>query len=139
MNRFDFHIPVNIVYGRGEIARLEQLIPGTAHNVLIVTDPGLYNNTPVIKQDEALCGPGKIMVYPDIEEKPSLQSIEKGGMLAGDFKPHLVLGVAGGSAMDAAKGIANQGENSFPIACIPTTSGTGSEVTPFAVFTDTEN
>ena len=139
MNRFDFHIPVNIVYGRGEIGRLGQLIPETARNVLIVTDSGLNKSTKIIKQVEALCSPRKVLVYDDIEENPGLQSIERGGMLAREFKPGLVLGVGGGSAMDAAKGIANQGENSFPIACVPTTSGTGSEVTPFAVFTDTEN
>mgnify|MGYP001823241360 CR=1 FL=1 len=85
MNRFDFHIPVNIVYGRGEISRLERLIPDTAQRILIVTDPGLYKNTPVVQQVEALCGPGKVRVYADIEENPSLQSIEKGGMLAGEL------------------------------------------------------
>jgi len=66
-----------------------------------------------------------------------------------------VVGVGGGSAMDAAKGIAIEATNPesiqhylsgnplaynpLPVVCIPTTSGTGSEVTPFAVFNDPDN
>lgn len=59
--------------------------------------------------------------------------------MAKDFNPGLVIGIGGGSAMDAAKGIADRISAYCPIACIPTTSGTGSEVTPFAVFTDPAN
>ena len=139
MQAFTFHIPVKTLFGKGQISRLNQEIPSHTHKILIVTDPGLYENTGIVQQILAQLQDKDIRIFKDIEENPTLESIDQGGTMARDFKPGLVLGIGGGSAMDAAKGVANQVANPPAIACIPTTSGTGSEVTPFAVFTDPEN
>lgn len=106
----------------------------------------------------------KIEVFSDVEPNPSTNTVYAGTKMMVDFQPDTVIALGGGSAMDAAKGMwmfyehpdteffgAKQKfldirKRTYKIAkpektqfvCIPTTSGTGSEVTPFAVITDSE-
>ena len=102
-------------------------------------------------------------IFSDVELDPSVETVEKGVLLMNVFKPDVVIALGGGSAMDAAKGMWLFYEQpdadfskmklkfadirkriyKFPeigrkakMVCIPTTSGTGSEVTSFAVITD---
>lgn len=137
--------------------------------VFIVTDPGMvqfkYVDV-VIEHLKKRSNNVDIQVFADVEPDPSDVTVYKGAELMKDFKPDCIIALGGGSAMDAAKGMwlfYEHPEASFfglkqkfldirkrtfkypklgekaQFVAIPTTSGTGSEVTPFAVITDKEN
>lgn len=92
------------------------------------------------------------VVFDGIEENPSVETVMRARALGRSEGVDFVIGVGGGSPMDAAKAIAlmlgnPDREESFlytkaaaarpalPVACVPTTAGTGSEVTPYAILT----
>ena len=90
------------------------------------------------------------LIFDDIEENPSVETVMKARELGVSSQVDFVVGIGGGSPLDAAKAIAlmiaNPDENEevlyqakplsyLPTACIPTTCGTGSEVTPYAILT----
>ena len=106
-----------------------------------------------------------VQIIDDVEPEPSVATVRKGAETLRAFKPDTLIAVGGGSPMDAAKVMWLMYEHpevvfsdlkekffdvrkrafTFPklgdlakLVCIPTTSGTGAEVTPFAVITDTE-
>jgi len=155
LKNFNFRIPTKVVYGGKQIVTIGDEIPARIRKILMVTDPNLFEKTNIIERIDSLLSGFSVFIYKEIDENPTFKSIERGGKIANDNRTDLVLGVGGGSAMDAAKGIAvcatNPGRlasfvagkvltnDPLPIICIPTTSGTGSEVTPFAVFTDPDD
>ena len=135
--------------------------------VFLVTDSFLYKNgfTKVIT--DKLSGMGiTYTVFSDVEPDPTLRSAQLGAEAMRSFEPDCIIALGGGSAMDAAKimwvlyehpdadfldmamrfidirkrvyTFPKMGEKAYFIA-IPTSSGTGSEVTPFAVITDQES
>lgn len=135
--------------------------------VMIVCDPGMVQFGYCDTVREVLArrkNDVKIEVFSDVEPNPSTNTVYAGTKLMADFKPDTVIALGGGSAMDAAKGMwmfYEHPDTSFfgakqkfldirkrtykidkpektQFVCIPTTSGTGSEVTPFAVITDSE-
>lgn len=152
MQNFSFHIPTKIIFGTGAISKLPLEIPDSTSSILIVTDQNLHQNTGIINNIKNLLSDYQVFVFDQIEENPSIESVDIGVDFAKAHAVNLILGVGGGSSMDAAKGIALSVTNELhfefflngevpknkplPIICIPTTAGTGSEVTPFAVFTD---
>jgi alcohol dehydrogenase class IV len=155
MRSFDWHLPTRIVFGRGRTAELETRLDPAHRRILVVTDKTIAGGTEILGKILKILGERETAVFDDVEENPTFENVESGSRFARVFNPDLVLGLGGGSAMDAAKGIAlkarNRGplsrflrgepleEDPLPGAGIPTTSGTGSEVTPYAVFTDFEN
>lgn len=73
--------------------------------------------------------------YKDFSVNPKFEEIEEGVKLVKEFMPEIIIGVGGGSAMDMAKLIFHSiDENAIDLMCIPTTSGSGSEATQFAVY-----
>ena len=134
----------------------------------IVTDPGMVNLGYVDIVKEYLWknqGVEAIEMFADVEPDPSDETVFKGAKLMHSFEPDVIVALGGGSALDAAKGMwlfYEQPETTFfnikqkfidirkrtfkypelgekaKFVAIPTTSGTGSEVTPFAVITDKE-
>ncbi|MBU1012405.1 MAG: iron-containing alcohol dehydrogenase [Bacteroidetes bacterium] len=152
MQNFSFHIPTKIIFGTGNISMLPLEIPDSTTSILIVTDQNLHRNTGIINHIRMLLSNYNVFVFDQIEENPSIESVDIGADFAKKHFIDLILGIGGGSSMDAAKGIALTVTNDvrfesflngevpinqpLPFICIPTTSGTGSEVTPFAVFTD---
>ncbi len=130
----------------------------------IVTDTYLYHNGYTRPVTEKLDQLGIInTVFANVQPDPTLANAEEGAKVMNDFQPDVVIALGGGSAMDAAKimwvlyehpevdfqdlamrfmdirkrvyTFPKMGEKAYFIA-IPTTSGTGSEVTPFAVITE---
>ena len=152
MKNFIFNIPTKIIYGKEKIRDLNEEIPANFKNILLVTDEVIFEKTDIIEKTRSILKHRNILIYKNVEENPSITTINEGGIIARDNQIDMVIGIGGGSSMDAAKGIAimatNQGcisdyiqgmtfrNNPLPIVCIPTSSGTGSEVTPFAVFID---
>ncbi len=135
----------------------------------IVTDPGMvelgYVDTVTHYLQQHL-NDVKIGVFSEVEPDPSDETVFKGAEMMRSFKPDVIIALGGGSAMDAAKGMwlfyeypetkffgikqkfldIRKRTCKFPtlgqkaqFVAIPTTSGTGSEVTPFAVITDKKN
>ena len=135
-------------------------------NVFIVTDTFLYENRytkPITDKLEQLGI--NYTVFHDVEPDPTLACAKEGAKLMQSFKPDAIIAIGGGSAMDAAKimwvmyehpeadfmdmamrfvdirkriyTFPKMGEKAYFIA-VPTSAGTGSEVTPFAVITDEE-
>ena len=155
MKSFNFFIPTKIIFGKGRIGELAENISSDYNNILLVTGRKSAKKSGALDKIGFLLKDKKIFVFDEVEENPSFEVLERGREIARREKIELIIGVGGGSPMDAAKGIAiltnNKGsmrdymkgekpENKIlPIVCIPTTSGTGSEVTPYAVFTDPDN
>lgn len=154
MKNFTFSIPVKIVFGSGRISELTQYISDDIERILIVSEKNVAEKSKAVDTVRKLLDNKKVWVFLDVEENPSFETVAIGGDIARKNNCQLVIGIGGGSPMDAAKGIAMLATNHeplrnliemsdlpsdpLPVICIPTTSGTGSEVTPYAVFTDRE-
>jgi len=154
MKNNTFFMPTRIEFGRKNSQRLNTYIPEKYRRIMVVSDPFLAEKTPVIKNIRDQIADRVAAQFSRVEENPSIACVEEGRKICAENDCDLVIGVGGGSAMDAAKGIAllalqssglkeildgAPAQPGLPIVCIPTTSGTGSEVTPYAVFTDVEN
>jgi len=145
-----FHIPTKIIFGSGMITQLKEIIDnefGTSR-LFLVTDKGIRDAGIA----DRICSQfHKIAVFDGVEQNPKHHTVDKGGEIARKINPDLIIGLGGGSALDAAKAIAllvkNRGKIEdyegkkkygippLPVLAIPTTCGTGSEVTWVSVIT----
>ena len=128
-----FSIRPEIFFGPGSLAALEQL---AGKRVLLVTDGFLASSGLVKRVAERLTGP--VEVFDKVEPDPSLRLVAEGVAALESFGPDAVVAFGGDSPMDCAKAMCWFSKRRPPLWCIPTTAGTGSEVTAFAVLTDTE-
>lgn len=154
MQDFMFSIPQNIVFGKSSLKKLPSLLQKSAGGkVLIISDRGLEKVGAVKKVidilDEAGIGHEEFL---DIEPNPSIETVKAATTAYKKSKSTGMIALGGGSPMDVAKaagvlavygGEITQYEGAdkvpgkiVPIIAIPTTAGTGSEVTSFAVITD---
>lgn len=151
--RWTHYNPVRIEFGA--ISGLTGLI--TADNILIVTTSGTVKRG-TIEQIKTVLNAANITIWDGVTPNPELQDLDAATLQLSDSSFSYVIGVGGGSALDAAKILAttiptktkNCLEKLFrhgakvelkprlPLALIPTTAGTGSEVTPFATVWDRE-
>jgi alcohol dehydrogenase class IV len=153
---FSAWMPTQIVFGLNSVQKqlpVEVLNAG-CKKPLIVTDQGLVKSG-VIENIVKSLSKHQIhsVVFSEVEPNPVASTVHKGGKLFSEEQCDLIIAVGGGSSMDAAKAIAviinNPGDildyrrggkpiqESLPlIYAIPTTAGTGSEVTPVSVITD---
>jgi len=159
-----FKVPNKIYFEKGSTQYLEKM-PDISR-VLIVTDPMMVKLGYVDKVEHYLRKrqtPVAIEIFSDVEPDPSTATVERGTKLMNSFQPDCIIALGGGSPMDAAKGMwlfyeypdtdFNDLKQKFmdirkriykyprlgkkaKFVAIPTTSGTGSEVTSFAVITD---
>ncbi len=151
LDNFKFNMPVAVHYGVGAAKNMTDLIDG--ENVLIVCDPFLFNNGTAKSIGDALQNKN-VSYYSDIEPNPSTISVDACANAAREAKATTIVGIGGGSAMDVSKVVAclttNDGSiydyyaggtetfknDGVHLILIPTTAGTGSEVTNVGVFTD---
>ena len=149
---FNFFLPTKLIFGRKKIRELNSVLPAGLDRILVVTDRNVAARTPALEYCRSQLGGRQFELFQDVRENPDFSNVEDGGRLAKKIRAELVIGIGGGSVMDAAKGIALlavnhldlrrvlKGESplnpALPVICIPTTSGSGSETTPYAVFTD---
>jgi alcohol dehydrogenase class IV len=146
-------MPARVHFGYGTRAQLPELLALHGTRVLAIVDPFLTGTDIFREVLASLDRAGlEVRVYSDITPELPVASLDKAGEFAREFGPDAVLAVGGGSALDAAKlvgllaahgGPLSQyyGENAVPgpivpIVAVPTTAGTGSEVTPVAVISD---
>lgn len=154
---FSFHLPTKIQFGEGIINQTAELIGQISEKkrVLIVTDPGIERIGLVDRLKVLLAEQGFVIeVFNQVQPNPKDVDCIDGGEAAKEFKAEIILAVGGGSVIDSAKAIAVlhthggrpqdvEGRGKIrtevtPIVVIPTTAGTGSEVTRSAVITDTK-
>lgn len=161
-----FKIPSKIYFERDAIEYLRSM--HDVERVFIVTDRSMVDLGYVTRVTDQLGqrrNKVQVQLFCDVEPDPSIQTVKKGLGLMQAFRPDTIIAIGGGSSMDAAKGMwlfYEQPDVNFDdlkqkfmdirkrafrypelgkkskLVCIPTTSGTGSEVTPFAVITDKE-
>lgn len=129
-----------IVFGEGLLDRLHAY---RGQRVGIVTDEFMAKSGPLARVLTHLEG-CEVKVFAEAIPEPPLSTVSKGARLFADFRPEVVLALGGGSPIDAAKAIlavVGAMDTTRPIrfVAIPTTSGTGSEVTSFAVISDPDN
>ncbi|MBO8170194.1 MAG: iron-containing alcohol dehydrogenase [Thermoanaerobacteraceae bacterium] len=154
LNEFKFSVPGMVTFGVGAIRKLGVILSGQKVNkVLIVTDPGIAKAGLVeMLENELKQHDMEYEIYKDVEPNPSVETVNKGAEIYSHFKYEGILALGGGSSIDTAKAIAVKVTNDkeitalegidkfendpLPLFAIPTTAGTGSEVTPFAVITN---
>ena len=136
-----FEVMTDIYFGESALDRLSQL---GYEKVFIFADPFVVESG-LIRHITRPLDKGGIgyEVYTDICADPTTEKVALGIAALVKANPQCIIAVGGGSAMDLAKAvrkIANQMDNNFypKLIAIPTTSGTGSEVTSFSVITDNE-
>lgn len=162
-NMLWFRVPPKVYFKSGSLPVAIQDLAGK-RRAFIVTDKPLYDLGMTASLEAALKQVGiDYDIFYDVEPDPSLDTVQRGLAVMNSFNPDVIVALGGGSPMDAAKvmwlmyehpdiefeGLAMRfmdirkrvyelpplGEKAVMVA-IPTTSGTGSEVTPFAVVTD---
>lgn len=122
-----------LYFGSDPMAALEEL---AGRRVLVVTDGFLARSGLLDRVTRRLTGP--VEVFDRVEPDPSLRLVAQGVHALRAFEPEAVLAFGGGSPMDCAKGMRWFAGAGVPLWCVPTTAGTGSEVTSFAVLTDSD-
>jgi butanol dehydrogenase len=156
MHEFTLHIPTKFIFGNGVFQRSGKEIKKIAQKVLIVCSSGSavkYGYLDTLLDLLAESGV-RADVYDKVMPNPRISMVDAGGRLAKSLHVDAVIGLGGGSAMDAAKGIAivaRHGRSiwdyttsnktvheSLPVICIPTLSATGSEGNAFGVVTHDE-
>lgn len=154
-----FNTVSRVVHNWGCIQALPEEIKRLGKNagkVLIVSDPGIEAAGILDKVVSILSGAGlQAGVFSKVQSDPAFDSAEASIAFGQNFKPDMVVGIGGGSSLDIAKLTAAMLANSGPIAryvgmelienpglpliLVPTTAGTGSEVTSICVLSDTAN
>lgn len=154
MNPFNFKIPQNIIFGMGSLAQLpELLIESGSNHVFLISDGGLAKLGVVEKIESIIQNSGiTCTTYLGVLPNPTVSIVDEATALYTQCGATSIVALGGGSSMDVAKAVgvlANYGgsitqyEGNFkvpgpivPMIAIPTTAGTGSEVTASAVITD---
>lgn len=127
----EFQLNTKIVSGPGAIGVLGQ---EKARRVFLVTDPFFVKNGMADRVVRA-AGAESWEIFDGVQPDPSVELAARGTARLKVFGPDLLIALGGGSAMDCAKAMAYFSGTDAPLAAIPTTSGSGSEVTDFAVLT----
>ena len=120
-----------VVSGAGAVTALQEL---GAKRLLVVTDPYFFENG-TAQRIAALSGAEQVEYFPEITPDPSVELAARGTAVVKSFAPEAIVALGGGSAMDCAKAMVYFSGSDAKFAAIPTTSGSGSEVTDFAILT----
>ncbi|MEH7392551.1 iron-containing alcohol dehydrogenase [Bacillus sp. JJ1503] len=152
---FSFHLPTLIEFGYGKAALLgERLCQLGVKNVFLVSDRGVESAGILQKITHSFMTSNiQYETYLEVEADPGLETIDNGAKVFASNAYDCIVAVGGGSAIDTAKGIRVVASNGgsigdyagvdkigesplIPLIAVPTTSGTGSEVTIFGVYSD---
>lgn len=155
--RFEFHLPTKVIFYPESLEVLGEETAKLGGKCLVVTGRTFARKYGYIDKMRELLEANNVKVefFSRVEPNPSFQTVKEGAKLVKKIGVDVIVGFGGGSAMDAAKAIAllaSKGgdirgyvgvpideEDVIPIIAVPTTCGTGSEVTRYSVLTDVEN
>lgn len=147
-----FQVPTRIYFGSGMMSRLKEIVKESIEGdgLFLVTDRGIVDSGIA---EKVISQYPKIRVFDAIEQNPKHSTVNAAGEIVRKLKTDLIIGLGGGSAMDAAKAVALLATNPgriedyegrgkyrnppLPVLAIPTTCGTASEVTWVSVVTHT--
>lgn len=150
-NQFEFFMPTKVCFEPGISKNAERYIKGD--NIVIISDPFLYKSGVAKQIGDSMKGKN-IAYFSDVEPNPSCESVDRAAAVAREIKADCVIGLGGGSALDVSKIVSclvsNEGsiydyysggsrtlsKRQAMLVCIPTTAGTGSEVTNVGVYTN---
>ncbi|MPM62451.1 1,3-propanediol dehydrogenase [bioreactor metagenome] len=151
---FQYHLPVNLVFGRGKADQIGKLSAPYGTRALIVTGGSSTKRSGLLDKTVGLleaCGISSV-VFDRVTPNPLTETVYEGAALAKAEDCDFIVGIGGGSSLDAAKGIAFQvvnggdiseyifglkvSDKALPIVAVPTTCGTGSEGNGYAVLTN---
>ena len=126
----EFYCKTKIISGAGAVAALKEL---KSKKLLLVSDP-YFSQNGTAGRIAALSG-AQTEIFDKVIPDPSVELVAEGVAKLREFGPDTVAALGGGSAMDCAKAMAYFAGGDISLVMIPTTSGSGSEVTDFAVLT----
>ncbi|MDU1004447.1 MAG: iron-containing alcohol dehydrogenase family protein [Clostridium butyricum] len=147
---YSFKMPVNIYQEEECIRKHKNIFGECGKRAFIVTGKhsakacgALKDITDVLKDENI-----EYEIFDNIENNPSLENVTEASLKAKKFKSDFIIGIGGGSPLDASKAISVLAANdiepleifkmnftkAYPIVAVPTTSGTGSEATPYSVL-----
>lgn len=127
----EFYCGTKIVCGSGAVASLKTL---GSKKLLVVADP-YFVESGQAGAIGTLSGAQQVRIFGEVQPDPTVALAAKGTAVVKEFAPDAVVALGGGSAMDCAKAMLYFSGCDAKLVAIPTTSGSGSEVTDFAVLT----
>lgn len=153
MTPFEFASPTRIVFGPGRLAELGRWAAELGRRALLVSDPGIVSAGHVGRAVDSLRSAGvETRVFDDVAENPTTEHVDRGVLVAREYRPDVLVGLGGGSSLDCAKGInfvyscggrmqdywgiGKAPRPMLPMIAAPTTAGTGSETQSFALISD---
>lgn len=157
MKEFKFELPTRIVFGEGKIEKIGEITEEFGEKVFLVVDPNLKatlgEETATILKRAGIPS----IEFSDVQPNPPYNKVDEASVIAKNEKCDVIIGMGGGSTIDMAKAIAvvvagggsswdyvqrtdhevkKPPKTTLPIIAIPTTAGTGSETTLYAVLTN---
>lgn len=154
--KFNYNLPVNLLFGRGRINEVGSEVARYGKRALIVTGRSSTKKSGLLDKTISLLREANVEceIFDKVEQNPLTTTVYEGVDFIKETGCDVVLGLGGGSIMDAAKSIAfsaenpgdiseyifgiKQGNEALPIILVPTTCGTGSEGNCFSVLTNPE-
>ena len=152
MDSFSYYLPTKIYFERGGLERYLPLVKNYGTKALVVTGRKSVYESGLLGRIRAILAEHEIpcAVFSEVDPEPSVENVEAGARVCRAEGCDVLVGVGGGSPMDVAKGVAVLAANPGslkdyfgeveyphrprPVICVPTTCGTASEVTRYAVI-----
>ena len=149
----NFYLPTRVITGRDCIRRHAGKITACGTRAMLITSPSAARCSGALADVTGVLDRAGVpwQLYETIQQNPTLTACQEAAKLAADFGADFIIGIGGGSPLDAAKAVtvltANPGMTQaelyslvwprppLPVICVGTTAGTGSEVTAVAVLT----
>jgi alcohol dehydrogenase class IV len=153
LENWNFYMPTRIRFGWGRFKEIREVVEELKGKKVFLVAGKRFAKTSGVLDNLSEYLKGLILeIFAEVEENPSIETVDRGAVGCRENQCDLVIGLGGGSAMDGGKAIAMLQKNpgsireyldqerfcqtkGLPFIAIPTTSGTGSEVTPFTVIT----
>lgn len=158
---FNYYMPTKLLFGKGQLGNLhKEKLPGKKALIVISAGKSTRKFGYLEKlENELKLANVKYVIFDEIQPNPTLENVRNGAKVVRENACDFVIGLGGGSSIDAAKSIAvmatNEGDywdyisggtgkgkapsnNPLPIIAITTTAGTGTEVDPWTVITNEE-
>ena len=156
---FDYYAPLRIVFGEGAISNIAKLTARNGNRVLLVTGISHLKKSGVLDKILSLFSSNKkiekLIIFDKATANPDIDTVNEAAQIIKNNNLNIVVAIGGGSSMDLAKAASISARydrpiwdiicdndlyitNALPVICAPTTSGSGSEVTKYAVLNNND-